>query len=142
MKRMLLFVLPTVTVSFVGQAQTNRIYLRQGQSFTTTADTTGWVSVPTMQNLRFVVMARDSFNAALTLQYTVNGAKGGVFQTFNVEPDSTNNTNDSGYVKGYVLRTFTTDNMPGAELVRLIRTNKTTRNGITSATFDAWMVEP
>lgn len=144
MKRMTFMVILLLAILAIGAtAQSNRIPIFSGRAYPASVDTSAWISVPSMSQLRLVVMARDSFNMALTVQYTVNGAKGTVLQAYTVTgTDSTNSAADSGFVAGYKLRDYAADNIPGAELARLLTTRKVTKNGTTSATFDAWFVKP
>lgn len=121
-------------------AEAQRITLANDSSFATT-DTTAWVSIHGMRPYSLVIHAADSFNVSIRLDFRSIDAAVTVFQSYNVEADSTNSTNAAGFWKGYALRYENADNIPGAERVRLVVTKKTTLNGTTTPTYDAWFLQ-
>lgn len=112
-----------------------RITVADDSSYTA-ADTTVWVNIHARRNYTATFHALDSCNVTITAQYRGGGVVATVFQSYNLEADSTNSTADAGFWKGFVLRGPTADNIPGAERIRFIVTPKTTRNGTSSATYD------
>lgn len=131
MKR-LLFIL---VLALAAAQQTSAQLIASNRSYTAN-DT-----IPEFQigsgNKVLVFYFKDSTNVSIELDYYRKGLA--VFQTYKLEPDSTNSVNDTGYFKGYILRYGGTNNIPGGSWgkVRVIR--KTTRNGTTTPTYDAWL---
>lgn len=134
MKRILfLFLIP-----FIGIAQERNTIISSGSY--ATGDTTGWISVRPHDQLTLGMHFNDSVNVVITLDYKIAGYSSSTyFQSYSIEADSTNSANTTGFDKTKTLRRFGTDNIPGAELVRIRMTKKTTKNGVTSPTYDAWL---
>jgi len=130
MKRLAILALFAFTV-----AEAQPITLANDSSFATT-DTTAWVSIHPMRSYTLVIYTAESINVSIRLDYRSGEAATTLFQSYNVEADSTNAV---GYWKGFALRYENADNIPGAERVRLILTRKITANGTTSPTYDAWL---
>ena len=116
-------------------------YVADDSSYATT-DTTSWFPVHPLIRYTAVLHALDSINVSAVLQYRGADADATVFQSYILEADSTNSTTAAGFWKAYVIRDGNTDNIPGAERVRLILTLKTTKNGVTSPTYDFILIEP
>lgn len=99
-------------------------------------DTTATVEIE-KGNCVLGIWFKDSVNVAIAVDYrNVNST---VWATYNAEADSTNSTVAAGMYKGYVLRYGSTNNIPGANRLRLRIVPKTTLNGTTSPTYDAWL---
>ena len=135
MKR--LTILALVLMAFA-TAQAQRIDLAVDSSYATT-DTTRWVDINPMRPYSLVIHAADSINTSIRLDYQSREANTLSFQSYSVEADSTNSTTATGFWKGWALRYEGADNIPGASRVRLVLTRKTTKNGTTTPTYDAWL---
>jgi len=135
MKHLILFAL---CVFAFGTLQAQRVTLAADSSYATT-DTTRWVDINPMRPYSLVFLAADSINVTIRLDYQSFDAPTTVFQSYNVEADSTNSTTAAGYFKGSAVRSEVADNIPGGSRVRLVVTRKTTKNGTTTPTYDAWL---
>lgn len=110
-----------------------KVWLANDSSYTAT-DTTAWVNIDPMRFYSAVFVSQDSCNLELAIDYRVSDTTSAAravtqFGTW-IMQDSTNITDANGAVKGYVVRDANTDNIPGANLVRLRATRKTTKNGV------------
>lgn len=127
-----LFVLPSMAFS--------QIVIADDSSYAT-ADTTAWASCDFETPYILDFIAEDSCNVSIVLQYRSALSPATVFQSFTIEADSTNSVEPTGFWKSYLLRAGATDNIPGAERVRLIVTPKTTKNGTTTPNYTAKLKE-
>lgn len=132
MKKMIFLVLVVCGLGYSQQLAVDSSY--------SATDTTGWASIGN-GNKVLVFEADDSCNVTIVADYRSANAAATVFQSYTVVSDSTNSTNASGFFKGYVLRFGGTNNIPGAEKIRLRVTPKTTGNGTTSPTYSAYIKE-
>ena len=103
-------------------------------------DTTQWFNITPFNGYILGFYFKDSANVSIRADYRGAGAPSTVFQTYNLEADSTNSTTAAGLYLGYDFR-GETDNIPGASEFRLIIPKKTTKNGVTSPTYDVWLTQ-
>jgi hypothetical protein len=110
-------------------------------------DTTAWVKLPS-GDWTFVFYARDSVNVLLYIDYTNSVGEAATpvtsterYKTWTVLADSTNSADSVGYFKGVQARRGATDNIPGGSRVRLRVVRKTTGNGVTTPSYDAYFIK-
>jgi hypothetical protein len=98
-------------------------------------DTTSWIRPENSGDLILWVDFKDSANVKIAVDYIRDGAVN--YATYWAVSDSTNSTNATGFYAGYSLRRGTTNNIPGANKIRLRIQRLSTRNGVTTPTYNA-----
>ena len=121
-----------------------KVWLANDSSYAT-SDTTSWVAIDPMRFYSLAFLSTDSCNMELALDYRVANDTTTVATRRQqmgaaIIADSTNITANLGGWKGYVVRDASTDKIPGADLVRLRATRKTTRNGTTKTLYDCFLI--
>jgi len=101
-----------------------------------------WLRCSPTADLVLGLYFRDSVNVTIQVDYRMADVPDTIYSTYAVlAGDSTKSTYAAGIFRSYVLRDGNTDNIPGATEYRIRLPKLTTLNGVTTPTFDAWMVK-
>lgn len=128
----LLALLLLVTVNASAQS-----LVADGRSYAAAYDTTSTFEVPG-GDLALAIWFKDSANVKIVFDYAPT--TGAPWATWDITgADSTNSVAGAGVVKTYTVRRASTNNVPAAVVGRLRIQRLSTKNGVTTPTYNAYL---
>lgn len=138
MKNLFAFVALVLLSFSVASAQVAVSQIFDDESYASgSADTSSVKSIGTFDDLSIWYAAADSNNNSIVVDYRRQSSDAWVSYT---AVDSTNSQVAAGSSKGVVIRRGATDNIPGASEYRVRVLGKTTNQGVTTPTFDLFVI--